>query len=65
MRTIMVNHLRCSTSRRSLLGFGKTMIVDYETSQGIVREYSGRNMLPKYKLVRSMLTREPVNIELV
>ena len=62
METIIVNHLKCSPPRRSLFGFGKTIIQDYSTKKGIVREYSHRDKMPKYKL---MSTRKPVNIEFI
>ena len=60
MKTIIVDHLKCSPPKRKLLS--KVVIQDYDTSEGIIREFSHPNRMPKYK---SMKTRKPVNIEFV
>jgi hypothetical protein len=57
MKTVIIDHLQCSQPRKLL--FSKTVIQDYETVNGIVREYSNPKKFPRYKL---MSTREPVKV---
>lgn len=61
MRTVMISHLKCSPPKKCSL-FGKTIVQDYDTNNGIVREFSHPNRMPKYKLMK---TREPINVEFI
>lgn len=56
-RTVMVDHLCCSGPRKVGL-FKRTIVCDYESPEGIVREYHKRGR-PGYKLLK---TGERVNV---
>lgn len=62
MRTIIINHLKCSKTRQYGL-LKKTTIQDYETSSGIVREKTREGRLPRYYLLKK--PREPINVEFI
>jgi hypothetical protein len=62
MKTIMISHLRCSPSTKSILG--GTLKTDYFTAKGIVREFNKPGRVPKYKLLGRFGSKK-VNVEFV
>lgn len=61
IKTITLDHLKCSEPRK--MGFRKNIIIqDYETSEGIVREISGPNKKPSYRLLE---TGDKVNVNII
>jgi hypothetical protein len=64
MKNLTLNHLKTDAAWTSNFLGKKATIQDYETNQGVVREYCIDGRKPRYAIVNKML-REPVKVNIV